>query len=737
MKKLLTFIICAALTVTAGAVTLDTAESAAEKNADTSCAELSSVNLGKPGYNLWTGTETPYTFENSPVVGNNNEAEINVDWSTVVLDTTDSGNSALKLSGDNPRFTVTTAFPEFASDERTFTLKFDSKTTTTSDMSFRVRPNRPGKWQYVNDVAKDCRAGILYLNLKNYNSGEWVSHTYTLDASDFTDHDAPLTDYSKINSFWLGLAGGFGETAAWIDNVSIIPNYKITYDLGEGSGTLENEFFYGDTYTLKVDTSLITPPEGKVFSHWEHQYGSKITKTVYPILGEDLVLTAVYIDESEAEEIIKVGDPGINLWTGTTEPFNFEGSLTVGSNSENKINIDWSGVALDSTTEAGNTSIKMTGDNPRFSVTDVFPTFESTERTFTLIFDAKTNYTGNMYFKIRPNRPGKWQYVNDVAKRCLEGIVTINITNTSTGDWVHHEVLVDPAGFTDNDAPLTDFTKITSFWLGLDGAYGENALWIDNVKIVPNYKITYDLGEAEGSLEDEFFLAEGYYMFKADASTITPPAGKVFSHWVDADGNIVNDTVTVNLGKDIKLTAVWVDDAPESYDKYEIRVGDNSGIRFFSSVSASQKSRAQEYGYIVARYFVIAGELGKNPEDLTFELTSGMYPEPLGSLYVKGVAYENNDGGDAEKDIEYGTDEDGNSIFTAVCTGIDLDDASQLTEQLVVRPYITVNGVTCYGTPRVKSFYEVASEISTSEAYDTLPQAQKDMIAHILEVCGN
>ena len=724
MKKLLTIVLALFLGATASAMTLDTAEAAAEAPAAVLAAETES-NAGKPGYNLWTGTTEAYTFDNVTVVDGFSAGNVNKEWTsdTNIFIDSSSGNAALHMKGNRVRFTVSSEFSIDAKRPVTMTYKF--KTSATTAMYMSVRANKYGYW--LNGAAPYIWESSGYqVNLAQGITNAWTGQTKVFlpeDARNKTHDAAPTT----VNQFWFQFATEY-NTPVYIDDVSFIPHYKITYDIGLGTGTAPaDEYFLADSYTLLANTNAFSAPAGKEFMGWVDQFGREITTTVTPVLGEDLKLTAVYVSDLQKNK------PGINIWTGTAAPYTFEHNPTYGNENE-EIDIVWSKSYVDSTTEEDNISMVISGDHPNISKRNVNANIDK-DRPITYSFKIRTETKNNFYLRLRPNSAGKYKMINGSAVQCIAFLYNLNAKVINHGNWITQSITTTAENFKDHDVSGVDAVNNVYFFAIQSDP--NDKLWIDDISIIPNYKITYDLGEGSGETPaDEYFLADEYTL-KADTTKIIPPAGTVFSHWVDQNGNIAKETFKPTLGEDAILTAVYVDNTPASYDKNEIRVGNNAGIRFFASVTAEQKDRATEYGYIVARYFVIAAELGKDTTDLTFDITSAMYPEPLGSLYVKGVAYENKDGGDPEKDIEYEADESGNSVFTAVCTGIDLDDATQLTEQLIVRPYITVNGIHCYGTPMVKSFYEVAVEISESEVYDTLPQEQKDMITHILEVCKN
>ena len=210
-----------------------------------------------------------------------------------------------------------------------------------------------------------------------------------------------------------------------------------------------------------------------------------------------------------------------------------------------------------------------------------------------------------------------------------------------------------------------------------------------------------------------------------------------FKGWAKKENgtNIVKecDILQFRTLENTTLYAVWEYASPESGYDYSIRTGTNAGIRFSSSVTASQRNAATEYGYVVARNDVLE-HLGFTADDLSLTLTHESVDKPLGKLYLKGVAYENLDGGEPETDISYGDTDDSATIFSAVCTGIDTSSKAAVTTELVVRPYIVINGTYCYGTPMVKSYYDVAVLVKESGIYNELPDEQKDFISNVISV---
>lgn len=209
-----------------------------------------------------------------------------------------------------------------------------------------------------------------------------------------------------------------------------------------------------------------------------------------------------------------------------------------------------------------------------------------------------------------------------------------------------------------------------------------------------------------------------------------------FKGWSRADGGDIIKSCDINMFRtvdDVTLYANWEYSVPESGYDYSIRIGTNPGVRFASTVTAAQRSLAVEYGYVVARNDVLEA-LGFESDDLTFDITHESILIPEGKLFLKGVAYLNEDGGEPETDIVFGASEDGSTIFTAVCTGIDTSDKAAVTTKLVVRPYILIDGVYCYGTPMVKSYYDVAVLVKDSDVFGELTDSQKAFITNVITI---
>ncbi|MBQ8758582.1 MAG: hypothetical protein IJZ20_02720, partial [Clostridia bacterium] len=172
--------------------------------------------------------------------------------------------------------------------------------------------------------------------------------------------------------------------------------------------------------------------------------------------------------------------------------------------------------------------------------------------------------------------------------------------------------------------------------------------------------------------------------------------------------------------------------APESIEEYALRAsGETSGMRFLAEVAPASRNICDEYGFIVARADILE-KIGASDDELTFDLTHEKFPEPLGTLYVKGEAYKA-ENGKVTLDKVYKHTDEGAVIFSAVCTEIDITDKMMVTTKLTVRPYIKIGEKYAYGKPMTKSLYEVAVLVKNSSGFETLSDTYKTYVENIIK----
>ena len=664
-------------------------------------------HTNEPGYNLLTGTTEPYTFDGNPVLSDTSTTgDINKAWASDsdVYIANDSGNASLHLKGDRSHFSINA--PISVEATRPVTMSYKFKSTASGAMYMSVRANKHGYW--LNGTSPFIWESAAYQVNLNYNVNNWVVQNKVIlpaDARHITHDAVPTT----VTSFWFQLAAYY-TTPVYIDDVSFIPHYKITYDLGEGSGeTPADEYFLADEYTLTADPSSISAPKHKEFSHWVDQFGNEFTTTVTPVLGEDLILTAVFEDIDYTKQ-----SPGINLWTGTTEPYNFEGDLILTNGATGDINKNFANdtdvfIADDN----GNNVMHLKGDRSNFSVNAVFSI--DADRPVTLTYQFKTAATTQMWMTVRTNNKGWWHTVGGNTYIWESGAYKVDLSNGNTNKWSPQTKTFLPKDGIDASKDTVP-TFAERFWFQL-ASYYSTPVYIDDVSFIPHYKVTYNLGEGSGETpEDEYFLADKYTL-KADIEKIIPPSDKIFVCWMDQNGNkFYNNTITPTLGEDIALTAIYENPAPVMTQKVEIKgTGVNNGIRFKSEIKPSVKSGLDEFGFLATReVFLPKLDAQAGTYDytaLTFNLKSNET-----NYFVNGVAYD----ADGVHDAINSSTEDGSIVYTAVIYDIPL---THKNEKMVVRSYakftLKEEEFTVYGNTAVASLYETAASIkdANGEAY--------------------
>lgn len=186
-------------------------------------------------------------------------------------------------------------------------------------------------------------------------------------------------------------------------------------------------------------------------------------------------------------------------------------------------------------------------------------------------------------------------------------------------------------------------------------------------------------------------------------------------------------SVRANLLSDVPEELVSYE--PVTLDVAQMRTDVPQGIRVASFVTDETRDNADEYGFIVS---LDTSFINKNYETLTFDNTQ--------IKKVSTTAYE-----EGTKDLVYcdSYDEaqslfgdkainDSGVYFMGICIGIP-ETASAYKTGIVVRPYVKVGTDYYYGTPYVKSIYDVAKAIKEecTENSTTVPE----FVAKVIEIC--
>lgn len=125
---------------------------------------------------------------------------------------------------------------------------------------------------------------------------KWTNYSKTIVAKDSYTHNGSLAwaggEDAVLNNIFLRI---WGSGEIYIDDLSVVPYYKVTYDANGGEGAPENEYFLARTYTVN-DTAIPTK-EGYVFAGWAtsaQATAAETVKAITPTYGQDITLYAVW-----------------------------------------------------------------------------------------------------------------------------------------------------------------------------------------------------------------------------------------------------------------------------------------------------------------------------------------------------------------------------------------------------------------------------------------------------------
>ncbi|MGN1121645.1 MAG: hypothetical protein ACI4RV_04700, partial [Eubacteriales bacterium] len=395
--------------------------------------------------------------------------------------------------------------------------------------------------------------------------------------------------------------------------------------------------------------------------------------------------------------------PGLNVMTGTAYSEDFaEEARMMFTKTDTSFNMAWTSEAPEGTT--GNDSASFvkvwgtkTGINADEYVRFFIPVPTESGRKYDVTFDtySKVNISGD-------GVPENYEYMDyvgwlldfrekDPANPNDDGHITFKNSDiysaTKAGTWYHHEYIDKEARHEDSSNISMQF-KVSPNSANnptgtADGTYRTDfEFYIDNLSVIPYYKVTYHIPTGEGELTyDDYFLP-------TDDNNFTPnseycPAACLYKVGMDGDWQS-SDTPYQLTHEDID---VYV--GTKTLTEHSIRVASTEAaqaLRFSGSVSneiikGNQNTDIFEFGFIVSRSdFMIAAAKKSDVDEtayktlLTFEganvsteSANGVYVNGKGLPFVYGPSYRILNGKPEKQQI---TSNDQASFFTAALTGI-------------------------------------------------------------------
>lgn len=566
MKKTISLILCLAMIMSTMAFSLpalavldftaETTEDYAQSNDPAALSGTKGDNDGKPGYNVITGTKDAYGFEDgythgmktqrdAGVKADPDNAENNVLWlgkqQYVNISLTPGSNAALwyKPLMDGKTFEAA----------RPLHLTFKAKTTNTTGKKLEFISGMDN-----NDFS--AQGGMTgWQSLKAFElTGEWAD--YSLD----TTYEK-VTQSSKTFLVCFCVTGVHdGDT--YIDDVSIIPDYRVVFYGADGKTVISSEYvsYKNEEYTFSADDHKL-PTAGKYLG-WKLK-GTEDSELItdgakFALAGEDLAFVAVSDDKIVAAEtasgtknskfsvtakapvtewtvaddmngaLVKIDSKNENEIKLIAQGYN--GALTVtgkGEDFEETVTIHLTGASWrPGANFMTGTSEPVTFENnwekytlhTNFKVVDVKGTGNDSEKMIAREANSAAaageqtylgfNVTGFDYSSYDANRPmrvkfdycGSWQ---NIWAFFVDGSNNQFYSGKSMDKWATHVKDIIPH--------KSSNSKYVQF-----GMLANSHLYIDNLSVTPFYKVTYKDSFGE-TVSSEYVLPEsGVYTVKSD-----------------------------------------------------------------------------------------------------------------------------------------------------------------------------------------------------------------------------
>ena len=550
---------------------------------------------------------------------------------------------------------------------------------------------------------------------KYYNTGI----TMPADRYDGKWHHAVST---KVDTDKVGLKGGITQYQGIPANSEqVFDNYAFylypakTFAVYEAEGSENFEFVTveGDTYTFEAKEGVLAYTDGK-----DNYFKIGVA---YPVA--DLQFKALYPFSQDASKpaviYIFEGDKGV------------DGSkVTQGNGSSNYgetiIDEGRTVLHLHAWNKKANKDYRLTFKYSEQYDVNEYKHFQAVYKTNNVYKADNTAAAGYApeaswasCFYLNYNGSGGYYTTAQDGTTVLYQFNSRSYTDADANDYVIVEKDISTIG-TKEGYPIGYGVSFDPVNTGAD-RWGHD-IFIDYIRV---YRagvttVTYDTNAPEGATvlaevpaDTNRGIGTGYLL-----KGLRPAVeGYDFRGWALTPDATVADVVdSIDLTGDTTVYAVWTADAetvaPATTDKYEIRGGaTNNGIRFISTIRASEKANLEEFGFIATRATLLGDK------ELTFNFKKDDVATIEGSkLYVTGVAYDK----DGDIDMINGEEADGSIVYTAVTTGIPM---TAKNENMVIRTYAkyTVGGneLVVYGNTMTNSLYNVAKAIAdeNGEAY--------------------
>ena len=471
------------------------------------------------GLNLWTGTTAAYTFEGAT-------ANDFIALGGAALGT-DGENSYMEFGGATSHFTLTKAVPAVEKD-RPVRVSFKIQADTAEVKSVFL----------VRNTLNYCSTylGLFYQTIPT----DWTTLTQDVKGADLaaSGNSSVFTDDTQdIKQLVFFSQSNNTNNKMRIDDISVVPAYKLTYDLNGGSGSVDSVYFFDSYSALNDGTSLTNGT--RTFLGWSLTADGEAVTSVTGTPGRDVTLYAMWSEQAEPEPVAGVR-PGLNVFTGTTEAITFD------NETENekivKANAEIMTVAKGEDTNNKAMAIKGAFSNFYLDVYEI-----EKDRPVQIGFD----YIYGAPFRVIVNNNATIADVNS------NSIITIWEGMDAIADWhtAHVQTYYGDAQKNPDKTYYSNNNDITRFYFNSVDLFNSN-IYVDNIKVIPGYKINYNANGGNGTAEPDYFM-QGTYTDLDNGKTLSGGITKKFAGWsLTKDGEAVT-SVTGTPGQDITLYAVW------------------------------------------------------------------------------------------------------------------------------------------------------------------------------------
>lgn len=569
-----------------------------------------------------------------------------------------------------------------------------------------------------------------------------------------------------------------GSGAAYIDSVSVIPYYKVTYKNVDGAD-LKVAYVLKDSdgnYITKYTVDSSVKPEtadtnGFIkFAGWSLEENGEVLSsneipldnhdiTLYPVV--QTILTFDAVDAASATEktfdLSVLAEYGYDLSSVKVDTGFTEAKVEVNGTTLTVTPCGYAGVILISADDGdGNVStgaIRLYGGTKSRPGLNIFTGTTKAMRiseVMSFVADGKIQLT-NMDALAVVEKDGRWALYGREKKLVRNCDFEVDRPFTESLDYIK-EVnqnwgLVDPQKdwwyCADNSWPYSTVWKNVAYsgecgnckrgksskHSGFYVSSGAD-VYLDSLNITPYYKVTY---LAADGTETVAYVNGSNTEFTPDTTLLGSD-----SYTLEGSNEVYTAGSVIPLAyKDIVITA-FAPEAPKTSDKNSIRVStvNGTGIRFGGFVSAATHNAASEYGFLVARadngineatadeFLILPDDFG----DTASVSFSGTTDNEVAIKFVGGRNYIK--GGSSNKIVDTGDGEtpfgsygSAGYYFTAVMIGLDKSYTSGgVTYQhryrvpIVARSYVKVGETYYYGDSKIASMKDVAAHLLNNPA---------------------